>query len=185
MFWWEQRNSKVDNIAQGYADELIATNDTIARNPKFFSAPCAIYIDNEKVSCLALASVDEVIVLPELMEYWAAKGRLAPKTFRLVDWPVVHQAMKLLKPAKQRFITKYTVGMCGVSKFRKQWGLKSKNRCPLCGLAEDHLHIPHCPSDRAKTQWQLLLQEAKMSRPLSSYHTRFTRVSEAKIAVLV
>ncbi|CAJ1964441.1 unnamed protein product, partial [Cylindrotheca closterium] len=35
----------------------------------------------------------------------------------------------------------------------------SANRCPLCGLEEDHLHVPRCPSDRAKTQWQLLLQE--------------------------
>ncbi|CAJ1953102.1 unnamed protein product [Cylindrotheca closterium] len=159
MSWWERQNSEVDDIAQGYADELIATNDTITTNPKFFSEPCAIYIGNEKVSCLALESVDEAVVLPELMEYWAAKGRLAPEHFRSVDWPIVHQAMKSLKPAEQRFITKHTVGMCGVSKFRKRWGLDSKNRCPLCGLEEDHLHVPRCPSDRAKTQWQLLLQE--------------------------
>ncbi|CAJ1955438.1 unnamed protein product [Cylindrotheca closterium] len=124
-----------------------------------FSEPCAIYIDNKKVSCLALELVDKAVVLPELMEYWAAKGRLAPETFPLVDWPIVHQAMKPLKPAKQRFITKHTVGMCGVSKFRKQWSLDSENQCPLCGLEEDHLHVPCCPSDRAKTQWQLLLQE--------------------------
>ncbi|CAJ1945792.1 unnamed protein product [Cylindrotheca closterium] len=159
MSWWERRNSEVDDIAQGYADELIATNDTIATNPKFFSEPCAIYIDNEKVSCLALESVDEAVVLPELMEYWAAKGRLAPEHFRSVDWPIVHRAMKSLKLAKQRFITKHTVGMCGVGKFRKRWGLDSNNRCPLCGLEEDHLHVPRCPSARAKTQWQLLLQE--------------------------
>ncbi|CAJ1946478.1 unnamed protein product [Cylindrotheca closterium] len=159
MSWWKRRNSEVDDIAQGYADELIATNDTIATNPKFFSEPCAIYIDNEKVSCLALESVDEAVLLPELMEYWAAKGRLAPEHFRSVDWPIVHRAMKSLKPAEQRFITKHTVGMCGVGKFRKRCGLNSKNRCPLCGLEEDHLHVPRCPSDRAKTQWQLLLQE--------------------------
>ncbi|CAJ1945726.1 unnamed protein product, partial [Cylindrotheca closterium] len=128
MSWWERRNSEVDDIAQGYADELIATNDTIATNPKFFSEPCAIYINNEKVSCLALESVDKAVVLPELMEYWAAKGRL---------WPIVHQAMKSLKPAEQRFITKHTVGMCSVSKFGKRWGLDSENRCPLCGLEED------------------------------------------------
>ncbi|CAJ1969838.1 unnamed protein product [Cylindrotheca closterium] len=118
MSWWERRNSEVDDIAQGYADELIATDDTIATNPKFFSEPCAIYIDNEKVSCLALESVDEAVVLPELMEYWAAKGRLAPEHFRLVDWLIVHRAMKSLKPAEQRFITKHTVGMCDVGKFR-------------------------------------------------------------------
>ncbi|CAJ1934704.1 unnamed protein product [Cylindrotheca closterium] len=119
MSWWERRNSKVDDIAQGYADELIATDDTIATNPKFFSEPCAIYIDNKKVSYLALESVDEAVVLPELMEYWAAKGRLAPEDFRSVDWPIVHRAMKSLKPAEQRFITKHTVGMCAVGKFRK------------------------------------------------------------------
>ncbi|CAJ1963919.1 unnamed protein product [Cylindrotheca closterium] len=39
MSWWERRNSEVDDIAQGYADELIATDDTIATNPKFFSEP--------------------------------------------------------------------------------------------------------------------------------------------------
>ena len=158
MSWWERRNSEVDAIAQGYADELIATDDTIATNPRFFSEPCAVYIDNEKVSCLALESVDEAVVLPELMEYWERKGRLTPETFRLVDWPIVHRAMKSLKPAEQRYITKHTVGMCGVSKFRKRWGLDSENRCPLCGLEEDHLHVPRCPSDRAKTQWQTLLQ---------------------------
>ncbi|CAJ1931066.1 unnamed protein product, partial [Cylindrotheca closterium] len=30
---------------------------------------------------------------------------------------------------------------------------------PLGPLEEDHLHVPRCPSDPAKTQWQLLLQE--------------------------
>ncbi|CAJ1958421.1 unnamed protein product [Cylindrotheca closterium] len=39
MSWWERWNSEVDDIAQGYADELIATDDTIATNPKFFSEP--------------------------------------------------------------------------------------------------------------------------------------------------
>ncbi|CAJ1937328.1 unnamed protein product, partial [Cylindrotheca closterium] len=111
MSWWERRNLEVDDIAQGYADELIATDDTIATNPKFFSKPCAIYIDNEKVSCLALESVDKAVILPELMEYWAAKGRLAPEHFQSVDWPIVHRAMKSLKPAEQRFITKHTVGV--------------------------------------------------------------------------
>ncbi|CAJ1955412.1 unnamed protein product [Cylindrotheca closterium] len=64
MSWWELRNSEVDDIAQGYADKLIATKDTIATNPKFFSEPCAIYINNKKVSCLALESVDKAVVLP-------------------------------------------------------------------------------------------------------------------------
>ena len=42
MSWWERRNSEVDDIAQGYANELIATDDTIATNPKSFSEPCAV-----------------------------------------------------------------------------------------------------------------------------------------------
>ncbi|CAJ1934778.1 unnamed protein product [Cylindrotheca closterium] len=142
MSWWERRNSKVDDIAQGYADELIATDDTIATNPQ---ALLRTLCNNEKVSCLALESVDEAVVLPELMEYWAAKGRLAPKHFQSVDWPIMHRAMKSLKPPKQRFITKHPVGMCGVSKFHKRWGLDSENRCPLCGLEEDHLHAPPLP----------------------------------------
>ena len=191
MSWWERRNSEVDQIAQGYADELVAANDMLAANPKFFSEPCAVYISDEKMSCLALEQVDETVVLPDLIAYWDGKGRLTSETFRLVDWPIVHRAMKSLQPGEQRFITKHTVGMCGVSKFRKRWGLDSENKCPLCGNEEDHLHVPRCHSEGARTQWLALLrglqewfQSTTTATPIAQFLSALLRTIRAPASVV-
>ena len=159
MNWWERRNFEVDTIAQEYADELVAANDVIAPNPKNFSEPCAVYVHDVKMSCLSLEVVDEAVVLPDILAYWERKGRLSPNTFKLVDWSVVHRAMKSLPPGIQVFISKHTVGMCGVGKFRKLWGTDADDHCPLCGQPEDHLHVPRCSSIAAQTKWTTLLSE--------------------------
>ena len=61
--------------------------------------------------------------------------------------------MRNLPPTLQRWITKHSVGMCGVGKFLKIWGEENHSGCPLCGANEDHLHVPRCPHPKAKNHW--------------------------------
>ena len=56
-------------------------------------------------------------------------------------------------PKLQRWITKHSVGMCGVGKFLKRWDPEADAGCPLCGEYEDHLHVPRCPHVKAKEHW--------------------------------
>ena len=157
LSWWERRNCECDQVAQALADQLLASSLSPILssnpNPRFFSEPCAIFINGAKVCTLSLASVDEVVTVPRLRAYWAKRGRLTPEAFDVVHWDTVERAMKALPAGLQRWVSKHTTGMCGVGKFRKRWGLDSVDTCPMCPALEDHLHVPRCPSARAKAHW--------------------------------
>ena len=61
--------------------------------------------------------------------------------------------MRALPPAIRTWTTKHSVGICGVGRFMKDWNLEPTDECPLCGMREDHLHVPRCPDPRAAAEW--------------------------------
>lgn len=162
MSWWERRNFEVDEVAQEYADELLSTDLEPAPNPKFICEPCAFFVHDIKASSLSLEAVDEAVVLPGLKDYWHNKGRISKTAFDLIDWHTVKRAMKAPPPRLQRWLTKHTVGMCGVGKFQKIWGLDPDNQCPLCSREEDHLHVPRCPAVAAQDRWNSAISEFQL-----------------------
>jgi hypothetical protein len=146
---------EVDVRAQNYRRQLESQRGSVARNPRFFSEPAALFIDGVKVSRLDQARIMEVVTLPALRAYWARRLRLTDASSLEVDWSSLSRAMKALPAYLQRWIVKHTVGMCGVGKFRLLWKMDTKGACPRCSECplEDHLHIPRCTGPTATAEW--------------------------------
>lgn len=70
-----------------------------------------------------------------------------------IHWSALKRAMQALPPKLQRWITKDTVGIYGVGRFMKDWGLAPTNECLHCGLLEDHLHVPRCRDPLVQVEW--------------------------------
>lgn len=151
--WWEKRNVEVDKKATRYRDQLERKGLPRARNPRFFTEPCAIFIRGEKVSTLLRSQLDDVVLLPQLLEWWEERERLTKEGFSHVDWDVTERAMKALPAGIQRWCTKHISGMCAVGKMRVRRKLVKQNRCPSCGKPEDHHHVPRCTSPGACLHW--------------------------------
>ena len=162
LTWWEKRNVEVDRKATELRDQLESEGRVQARNPRFFSEPCAVFVRGEKISSLDRTIFEDLIVLPQLEEDWMDQRNLSPEAIQLVDWQVVQRSMKSLPAGIQRWCTKHVTGMCGVGKFRERWGLDDKNRCPLCSLAEDHHHVPRCGDTRVIKEWNTRVDELRL-----------------------
>lgn len=158
LTWWERRNVEVDQRACQYREQLARSNGGIAPNPRFFSEPCALFINGVKLSSLKRTVLEELVILPQLLEEWCDHQRLTKDGFSQVDWNVVERAMKSLPAGLQRWCTKHTVGVCGVGKVRHRWNPQDSPICPMCEEVEDHLHVPRCASETATSEWNLRIE---------------------------
>jgi len=93
------------------------------------------------------------VALPALRQRWLKRSTISPEAEAAIDWPSLGRAMRKLPPKLQHWITKYSIGMCGVGKFLRIWDDEIHSGCPLCGEHEDHLHAPWCPHPKAKRHW--------------------------------
>ena len=156
--WWELRNGEVDVRAQQFRESLFLSGRLTARNPRFFSEPAALFIRGVKRSSLSLPLLLETLAEPLLHTYWSKQRspRISPAQFDIIDWPAMSRAMKSFPPALQRWTSKHTVGICGVGKFRRKWGVDMNASCPRCKLCdnEDHLHVVRCTGKTAVSAWR-------------------------------
>ncbi len=158
LTWWERRNVEVDLAASKYCDELILAH-VEAPNPWFKFERWALFVHGVKQSRLDPRVITDLVTLPPLRDYWATKDRLSGTSFDSVDWPAVDRAMTEVPDQLSKWVTKHTVGMCSVGKFRKIWGWDDTNSCPRCGQEEDHRHVVTCTHDSASEAWKQILSE--------------------------
>src|SRR5210317_2402329 len=87
--------------------------------------------------------------------FYASDGRSTEPFLRLRKRKLIgvvsHE--RCMPPHLQTWITKHSVGICLVGKFMTIWQLESTDECPLCGLPEDHLHVPRCADPRVQEEW--------------------------------
>lgn len=75
--WWEKRNCEVDKKATTYRAQLEAQGRTTARNPCFFTEPCAFFVNGIKESSIKRSKLEEVILWPQLLDWWEERGRIS------------------------------------------------------------------------------------------------------------
>jgi hypothetical protein len=66
-------------------------------------------------------------------EYWISRDRCNDNTFGLIHWDNIAHALKEIPRQRRVFISKHSVGMCGVGKFMKRWKEWDTDACPRCG----------------------------------------------------
>jgi hypothetical protein len=75
-----------------------------------------------------------------------------------MNWEIVARAIKTLPKIRQHFISKHTVGMCGVGKWMVRWNEWPDPHCPCCGANEDATHVWLCQGNDANALWVTALQ---------------------------
>lgn len=131
-------------------------------NPRFFTEPSALFVHGIKQSRLSRSFIQETVTLPCIREYWSKRNRISDEAFPLIDWSAMERGVKSLPPGIQRWMTKHTVGMCSVGKFRLQWNHDKDDHCPRCGLSEDHHHVHQCTATSACKTWEACLQDFRI-----------------------
>jgi hypothetical protein len=79
----------------------------------------------------------------------------------VVNWGAIGEALKGMPRAQQHFITKKTVGICGVGKWMKRWGKWEDDKCPRCGRPEPAEHVTLCRGQGADNTWSTAIDNLK------------------------
>jgi hypothetical protein len=82
---------------------------------------------------------------------------------------------------KRLFISKQTVGMCGVGKYMKLWKQRDTDKCPRCNEPEDAAHVLKCSGEGANDIWSNSIQ--KLEEWMTENQT-YPDIKEAVIKVL-
>lgn len=163
LSWWETRNTEVDQWAVHYRQHLSDYSCKNPPNPRFFGEPAALFISDIKRSSLNRELIQEIVSLPLIQERWRKYNTVSASAEDEIHWPTLRRAMHALPPFLQRWITKHSVGICGVGRFLKEWGNEETAECPRCGdklcPAEDHLHVPRCSAPGAQAEWDARISE--------------------------
>ena len=61
--------------------------------------------------------------------------------------------------SRRVFISKHTVGMCGVGKFMHRWKQRDSPNCPRCGQFEDASHVWICSGCNSSEIWEKSLED--------------------------
>jgi hypothetical protein len=154
LTWWELRNLEVDDWAVQVRHSLPPFLALDPPNPRFFLEPAAMFIDGVKQSSIDRGRIHELVALPKIKERWHEYDTISPEALAEIDWQTLRRGMKSLPQYLQRWISKHSVGICGVGRFMKEWKFESTDECPLCGNPEDHHHVPRCLDSRAQEEWQ-------------------------------
>lgn len=89
LTWWELRNLEVDKRAQAYHVQLTACAAGPACNPPFFPEPAALFVHDEKLSCLDKSYLLDLVAVEDWSSYWADKGRITSLNLEEIDWQVL------------------------------------------------------------------------------------------------
>jgi hypothetical protein len=151
--WWERVNVIVDGRAQRLRRKYSQSAFVKAPNLWFPTERCFFSSKGIKQSCLRCSVMETAVTTPTLLAYWHRRARFPPEAVDFIHWDAVKRASNDSAPGLRRWVTKHTVGMCAVGKFRKIWGHAPTDECPRCGRLEDTLHVTRCPSPGAREEW--------------------------------
>jgi hypothetical protein len=130
------------------------------RNPRHYctiNEPWSLWFSGLKINNKLDDSIYEITHSAQAREYWQRKRDLPEVIFDDIHWTALHQARKSAPLQTTTFITKHSVGMCGVGKFMVRWGKRESPECPRCGLMEDAQHVWRCNGKGADLVWETAL----------------------------
>lgn len=89
----------------------------------------------------------------EAFSYWQRKGKTEHDVTNNVAWEAIGVAMKGMHVKRQHFISKHSVGMCGIGKCILCWKKWDTDGCPRCNQQEMAAHVWACARQGAENAW--------------------------------
>ena len=115
---------------------------------------------HEIVSSQLSRTCTESILTTRIREYWKGKNYFTTNSEKFVDWPVIQKSINALPSSRQRWLSKWTTGMCGVGKWLKRWKWQDHSDCPRCGQQEEDVqHVLLCNETSALALWEDSVQQ--------------------------
>jgi hypothetical protein len=147
-----QLNVEADSLAKSFIS-------TARLHPRFYDLkeePWSIYYDGCKLLTFP-KEIYNIIHFAEAFQYWGAREKIDPALLIFVQWGVITAAMKGMERSNCLYLSKHTMGMCGVGKWMKRWKERETADCPRCVAFEAAPHVLLCPGQSTLALWNKVL----------------------------
>jgi hypothetical protein len=96
-------------------------------------------------------------ILKKRLSIGRGEGIFPPSYIEFINWEAIGRALKALSRPHQHFMSKHTVGICGVGKWMLRWKEWQSAHCPQCGAKEDAPRVWVCQGRGANDIWDKAL----------------------------
>ena len=150
-----QLNVLVDHHAKAEAARQLQRNTHHYYESLPFS-PCDVFIfthsnKNQKLISSLTKVLKEHLTIDTSRTYWIKKHKMENWS-RTIDWELRKKSLSNTPMHRQRWLSKYSTGFCGVGKMLRRYRWQDHTRCPRCNQDnESTQHILQCQGDGVQT----------------------------------
>ena len=159
---WEQLNMVADMYAKVALWRQIEGGGESITLPQLHSALPSIKIESHGIVTNIVSNLKKRLKLhiarERIHEYWHEQGR--PVRHEGFDEEVFTHAARNVPVHRQRWLSKWSCGICGVGKWLERWKDQSHSKCPRCLTDnEDVEHVILCQHEDATLCWNSGIEE--------------------------
>jgi hypothetical protein len=140
---WGQLNCQADSLAK----EHISIAKMTFRHYYIYLQPWAVWYNRRKLQ--NLSEIHDIVHSKQASSFCAYKENTDNNVLTTIDWASIGSALRRVPHVHHLFVSKLTVGICGVGKRMHRWKLWPENKCPRCGKPEDRTHVLLCRGEGA------------------------------------
>jgi hypothetical protein len=160
-----QLNTLADSLAKNKLNLLLQQEPRLRRRPQHLPyEQIEIYwTDNRfkrsKISSCMVKTLTHHIQTSIIRKYWIKKRKFSNYTATFIDWDSSKRSRLGLDKSRQKWLSKWMTGFCGVGKMLQRYRHQKHSKCPRC-LSDNETvhHVLQCTHDEAKHIWNQSLE---------------------------
>ena len=165
---WEQLNVEADTLAKEHMKEMISEDNWMNERPTLLPMETCIitWTDSQgrshRISSNLTKVLNDKLGCTQLREYWKKKGKFTPYTERMIDWDSHHKSHNNLPTGRNRWLSKWLTGFCGIGVILQLYKHQDHTRCPRCQQREGSVaHVIQCPALSATNLWLKSIEDLR------------------------
>ena len=97
--------------------------------------------------------------LHPMQSFWCKKRGWSVDTFNSIAWDALQKAGKRITIQRRHWISKHSIGICGVNSVLSKWKQREDDSCTQCGQVETTTHVWKCPDKDLRFIWKSALHD--------------------------
>ena len=159
---WGQLNMVADAYAKNALWQHIASNGTVIHMDQLHNAIPSITINYNKHKITIASNLKKrlknYIAKERILQYWHDHDK--PVRHESFDMEVFTHAARNVPLHQQRWLSKWSCGICGVGKWLERWKDQNHSKCPRCLTDNETVeHVIHCQHEDATLNWNTGIEE--------------------------
>jgi hypothetical protein len=155
-----QLNTIVDTLAKDKLTTLLLPQHRNRRRPQHLPHESVeIYWTNErhhrhKISSSLVKTLTSYIHTSTIRKYWIKKRKFSEHSRTYIDWESSKRSRLGIDKSKQKWLSKWMTGFCGVGIMLKRYKHQKHSKCPRCLSDNENVHhVLRCTQHGAKSLW--------------------------------